>query len=161
MKWNRPTSFNKCMRMTCYSHTNPISELIFFLIQIQTPIPIGLIPIQIQGFTKIYYCDSHSDSSSKWFNSDSDSSFSQKNLDSDSDSGSSITWSRFQFQQTRLWFQFWFRNHLQLWLKAYLYCVLLSFWICWKQKLECNLSLILFFSQHKKPSLHHSNVTSR
>ena len=30
------------------------------------------------------------------------------------------------------------------------FCVLVSFWICWKQKLECNISLILFFSQHKK-----------
>ena len=40
--------------MTCYSHTNPIPEIIFFLIQIPTPIPIRLIPIQIPGFTKIH-----------------------------------------------------------------------------------------------------------
>ena len=84
---------NICMRITCDSHTNLISELQFFMIPIPTLIPLGLIPIliPIPRFTKI--CDS---------NSDSDSSVSQK------------TWFQFRFKQTRLWFRFWFWNHLQL-----------------------------------------------
>ena len=117
VKWN--TRLHICMRMTCDSHTNLIPELQIFVL----PIPLGLIPILIPGFTKIHDSDSSSDSSSKWFrfwfrfqcfpktlipilipipasfDSDSNSDSKKPGFDSDSDSG--------------IWFRF--RNHLQLW----------------------------------------------
>ena len=64
------------------------SRITIFYDSDSNSIQLGLIPILISvlspipGFTKIHDSDSNSDSSSKWF----------------------------RFQQTRLWFRFWFQN---------------------------------------------------